>query len=1054
MPVSALDQIAALDAVQELTPPDYAVTKTGSINTEGDAIHRADLVRTFSGLTGKSVKVGAISDGVDARRTARGSGNLPGSIEIDPRRSGDGDEGTALLGIVHDLAPDARLAFFGPDTSLDMVESILWLANDAFNGEGADIIVDDLGYYHQPYFEDGLVALAAADAVEGGAVFVSAAGNLVEDHYEGAFVDGGGGYHAFDGVSDISMRVRAGSFVNAFLQWNDPFGASANGYELFICPAGLEPVKFNLQNGLCTGSTGEQNGDDNPDEAAFLTYSGEADIYIRKYRNDDDNRRLEMFVFGTVIREHGVLEGGIFGHPAVSEVLAVGAIDASDPGNDDPKPFSDWGPSRIYDSSGTLETRNKPDVMGIDGVLVTGAGGFGRPVDGISASLFFGTSATAPHVAGIAALVMEAQRLADPSMTKKDVAAKVAGILKNTAIDLGEQNSEGYSKVFGHGRADALAAIESIAASSTSFELDSMAEFTTTYTIDSTGDGIDADTSDGICDDGTVIGSTNCTLRAAIQQANAGSGAVIKFNITGSGTQTIQPTTDLPIITQPVFIDGYSQPGASAGTVLIELDGANAGADTNGLTLSGEGSLVRGLAINSFLGNGVVLQGSGGGQVLAGNRIGTGSGGNTDEGNGAAGVYINGTPDVVIRENLVSGNTTHGIHISGSRASGAVVYGNTIGLNADGDAGMGNSSAGVYINGADNATLQHNVISGNGTHGVSISGSGATGALVEYNRIGTNADGDADVGNTGSGVHISGTRNVGIYENTIGGNDSHGISLTGSSTRDNLIAENYIGTNASDTDLGNGGSGVRIGGGARDNTVEDNTIANNVGDGVTVISNGSIGNTVWENSIHTNTGQGIDLGDDGVTANDVGDTDSGPNSLQNFPTNLTLATRDGVASARFGLEVTANRVYIIDYYSSDSCDSAGNGEGKQWLGFTPALGSRTGNLAFTSSTLQRSIGSYSAPTGTHITATATDAETNSTSEFSTCIAPVALPALVISVDTVEATEDAATAATYTVALPSAPVGALRRHQGDPVGQRRLCGDYFNNRDHVHYHGLV
>ena len=642
-----------------------------------------------------------------------------------------------------------------------------------------------------------------------------------------------------------------------------------------------------------------------------------------------------------------------------------------------------------------------------------------------------------------------------------------------------------------------------------------------------------------------------------------------------------------------MFIDGYSQPGASAGTVLIELDGANAGLGVDGLTLTGNGSYVRGLAVNSFKGNGVVLQGSSGGQVLAGNRIGTGSGGNTDEGNGAAGVHINGAPEVVIRENLVSGNTTHGIHISGSRASGAVVYGNTIGLNTDGASDLGNRSAGVYIDGASYAALRDNVISGNGTHGVSISGSGATGALVEYNRIGTNADGDADVGNTGSGVHISGTRNVGIYENTIGGNDSHGISLTGSSTRDNLIAENYIGTNASDTDLGNSGdggdigesarentvedntiannvsdgvhigggardntvegntiannvgdgvhigesarentvedntiannvgdgvhigesardntvegntiannvgdgvhigesardntvegntiannvgdgvhigesardntvegntianndgSGIRIGGSARDNTVEDNTIANNGGDGVhigvsardntvegntiansggnglAIISNGSIGNTVWENSIHTDGGLCIDLGDNDVTANDDEDTDSGPNSLQNFPTNLTLATRDGVASARFSLEVTANRVYIIDYYSSDSCDSAGNGEGKQWLGFTPALGSRTGNLAFTASTLQRSIGSYSAPTGTHITATATDAETNSTSEFSTCIAPVALPALVISVDTVEATEDAATAATYTVALPSAPVGSRR-----------------------------
>ena len=60
--------------------------------------------------------------------------------------------------------------------------------------------------------------------------------------------------------------------------------------------------------------------------------------------------------------------------------------------------------------------------MGIDGVLVTGSEGFSSP--------FYGASAAAPHVAGIAALAIEIQRLADPSITKKDVAAKVAGILK------------------------------------------------------------------------------------------------------------------------------------------------------------------------------------------------------------------------------------------------------------------------------------------------------------------------------------------------------------------------------------------------------------------------------------------------------------------------------------------------------------------------------------------------------------------------------------------------------------------------------------------------
>ena len=111
VPIAALDQIAALDTVQEITPPDYAETKTGSINTEGDAIHHADLVRELSGLSGRGVKVGVISGGVDARHTAQASGDLPSDIEIDPDRRGNGEEGTALLEIVHDLAPDASLAF-------------------------------------------------------------------------------------------------------------------------------------------------------------------------------------------------------------------------------------------------------------------------------------------------------------------------------------------------------------------------------------------------------------------------------------------------------------------------------------------------------------------------------------------------------------------------------------------------------------------------------------------------------------------------------------------------------------------------------------------------------------------------------------------------------------------------------------------------------------------------------------------------------------------------------------------------------------------------------
>ena len=321
IPTTAIDGIAALDAVKEITPPDYGVTEAGRVNTEGDGIHRTNLARTFSGISGSGVKVGVISDGVDTRRTSQSSNDLPDSIEVDPNSPGSGDEGTALLEIVHDLAPDAKLAFSGPDTSLDMAESILWLANEAFDGEGADIIVDDYTFYLEPYFQDGLVAKAATDAVAGGTVFASAAGNEADRHYAGVFVDGGDAYHDFDpsGATDIALRVSLGTWV--VLQWNDQFGSSENDYDLFICPPGLKPIKFNLQNDICEGSTRQQNGDDDPIESIrtrFFSNDSTADVYIRNF-DANENKRLKLFTFRGGVLEHGVFEGAVFGHPAVTE---------------------------------------------------------------------------------------------------------------------------------------------------------------------------------------------------------------------------------------------------------------------------------------------------------------------------------------------------------------------------------------------------------------------------------------------------------------------------------------------------------------------------------------------------------------------------------------------------------------------------------------------------------------------------------------------------------------------------------------------------------------
>lgn len=164
--------------------------------------------------------------------------------------------------------------------------------------------------------------------------------------------DGGSRYHDFDGSDgvDTALRIRIGFGVHVFLQWNDKFGASANDYDLFACPAGLKPTKFNLQNGQCKGGTRIQDGDENPSERVHASFSNvfEADIYVRKFEDGDEDKRLELLVTDEVILEHRVPEGGVVGHAVAAEVIAVGAIDASDPGHDTPQSFSDWGRLRYF----------------------------------------------------------------------------------------------------------------------------------------------------------------------------------------------------------------------------------------------------------------------------------------------------------------------------------------------------------------------------------------------------------------------------------------------------------------------------------------------------------------------------------------------------------------------------------------------------------------------------------------------------------------------------------------------------------------------------------
>ena len=446
VPFNRVDSIAGLEFVRRIQPPAYAHLRTGSIATEGDQILGAATVRSQFGFLGTGIKVGVISDGADSLTEAQASGDLPGDVQIDPYRPGSGHEGTAMLEIVHDLAPGASLAFSGPNTSLEMIASINYLATAAFGGTGADIIVDDLGFFNEPFFEDGPVAHAVQAVVADGTLYVTSAGNYADRHYEGDFQRGIDDFHDFGG-GDHRMRITIypGGFVWVVLQWNDPFQASGNDYDLYVCPAGASS-----DDDQCATGLEWQNGDDNPLEFVFINNNSpvtlQYDVLVQEY-SAAQSRRLELFVYGNVaVQEFVVPAGSVIGHAAVPGAMAVGAIDAADIGHDTIETFSSHGPSEVFFPA--FESRQKPDVVAIDGVSVTGAGGFPSP--------FFGTSAAAPHVAGIAAQVLEVLRQEEPELSKAASATRVFEALRSTATDLG---STEFDNVFGAGRVNALAAV-------------------------------------------------------------------------------------------------------------------------------------------------------------------------------------------------------------------------------------------------------------------------------------------------------------------------------------------------------------------------------------------------------------------------------------------------------------------------------------------------------------------------------------------------------------------------------------------------------------------
>ena len=249
--------------------------------SEGDVAHRANSARRTHSVDGTGIGIGVISNGVRSLAERQATGDLPARVTVLPGQAGRGDEGTALLEIVHDLAPGAELYFAtGSGGQAQMAANI-----EALCEAGANVIVDDIGYTNEAAFQDDIVAQGVNAAVAGGCVFFTAGGNdgnltygttgvwegdyaagtslIVDGETLGVRHDFGGGVEANEvsgsGFSGVSAIV---------LQWADPLGASANDYDLFL---------VNEDGDVIANSTDTQDGTQDPIESIlspFVDFSG------------------------------------------------------------------------------------------------------------------------------------------------------------------------------------------------------------------------------------------------------------------------------------------------------------------------------------------------------------------------------------------------------------------------------------------------------------------------------------------------------------------------------------------------------------------------------------------------------------------------------------------------------------------------------------------------------------------------------------------------------------------------------------------------------------
>ena len=384
-----------------------------------------DLIGTAGyhseGYTGSGVKVAIIDSGFAGLSSAISVGELPADIKMVDCTGTDcvstdfssetEHHGTGVAEIIYDMAPDARLYLIKISDTLDLKD-----AKDYAVDNGIKIINLSGGWFNQNFYDGECYysssVCTADDAYANDILWVNAAGNQANQHYEASFVDfDGDGWHNVSASGEtINIYAYSGDTIVAYLTWNT-WPITDQDYDLYLLNSALNIV---------ASSINSQTGSQAPTEQIYyyVPSTGTYHLGINKY-SATSNHQLEVYSVFHVLSP-SVGSSSLINPADASGVMTVGGIN-----------YSNWttGPQEYYSSQGpTNDGRIKPDIMGPDFV------------DNYVYGTFAGTSAASPHVAGAAALILSK----NPTLS----ALQVRDALASLAIDMG---SSGKDSIYGHG---------------------------------------------------------------------------------------------------------------------------------------------------------------------------------------------------------------------------------------------------------------------------------------------------------------------------------------------------------------------------------------------------------------------------------------------------------------------------------------------------------------------------------------------------------------------------------------------------------------------------